>query len=168
MSTPKRRFKLFPKKLTDCIEPVAKEALKQRGFSEMRLFKEWRYIVGEECAKRCIPEKLSFPKGAAGGGTLTILVSGNWALQLQHLEPIILERIATFFGYRLVTRMSIKQGVIAVDSTSAKHSPERPLTPQNLLALSEVTEGIEDEALRASILSLGKSLASNNKMLNNA
>ena len=61
-------------------------------------------IVGRPLCDHCCPERLG------RDGTLHVRVSGGWALELTHLEPLVIERIAGYFGYPAITRLALMQG----------------------------------------------------------
>ena len=45
------------------------------------------------------PKSIRFPAGRKSGGALTLLVEGAHGPLLQHLSPMIIERVNRFFGY---------------------------------------------------------------------
>ncbi len=107
--TPRRCY-LFPKTLGDSLDFVTAKALKKRGFDKAELVRYWGQIVGEELCPACQPVKLT-PAAGQHGGTLYIrAATGFHALELQHREPLILERIAQFYGYYPARRIVILQG----------------------------------------------------------
>ena len=97
--TDKRSCYLFPKTLGDFVEPITRPILKEKGLAGSRILTQWESIVGTQLALHTVPEKLAFPKGKKTGGTLTISVENGFATELQHMQPLILERLAGYFGY---------------------------------------------------------------------
>lgn len=154
MSEPtKRRFSPFPKSLRQEVEQLVKPVYKQQGFAEHRLLTEWDKIVGKALAKGSIPKKLTFPKGKREQGTLHIAVSsGARALELQHMQPMILERISTFFGYAAISRLVLSQE--AETSREPKSRKAAPKVAINSDAAALVAT-CEDAALQQALLSLG-------------
>ncbi len=128
---------------------LTKAAFAKRGFHRAAVLTDWQAIVGDALAERCVPEKLS------ADGVLTIRASGSVALALQHLEPQMLERIATYFGFRAVTRLRFRQAPLPQAEAPAKPRETPPVPP----ALSDALADIEDEALRAALLRLGAEVA---------
>ncbi len=128
---------------------LTKAAFARRGFHRAAVLTDWQAIVGEALAERCVPERLS------GDGVLTIRASGSVALALQHLEPQMLERIASYFGFRAVTRLRFRQAPLPEREVVAKPR-ERPPVPPTLAA--SLTD-IEDDALREALLRLGAEVA---------
>ena len=84
--------------------------LGSRGFVAVDILAGWHEIVGEELAEFCLPQKIDFPRGQKSNGTLYLNVaSGAFALEIQHREKFILEKINTRFGYQAVAKIKIVQ-----------------------------------------------------------
>ena len=84
-----------PRGLAATLPKIIGPLLKRRGFARAEVLTNWRAIVGDALAARSCPEKLNWPRHADDGATLRIRVASGWAPQLQHLEPLIVERINT-------------------------------------------------------------------------
>ena len=52
----------------------------------------------------CYPTRLSFPRDKTLGATLYLDVLGARSVEVQHLQPIILDRINLIFGYTAVAK----------------------------------------------------------------
>ena len=154
MSKDDRRFSLFPKTLSACIEPVTRPILKTQGLAGSRIISEWPAIVGKELSSRCIPQSLSFPPGKKVGGTLAIAVESGFAPALQHQQPVIIERLATYFGYRAVTRITIAHTYTPEQKTSEKKPPKKHIT-----ALLTVGEEVTDPELKAALEAMAATLS---------
>ena len=90
--------------LAQILPKITREAFRDLGFYQASILTQWSDIVGDELAARSCPEKVSRE------GVLTLRVEGSFALEFQYKEPQLLERIATHFGYRAITRISLRQG----------------------------------------------------------
>ena len=124
----------------------------KRGLPEPALVKQWSAIVGQTLADQCAPQRLVRGPGGAEG-TLHLSVSGPLALELQHLEPQLLERINGFFGFRAVARLSLHQ---VAPQPPKKPAPPRPQpTRQQAAALDARLAAVDDPALRAALGRLG-------------
>lgn len=155
MSNKARRYSLFPKSLDECIEPVLRPVLKSQGLAGSRLLVRWPEIVGQRLARYSIPEKIHFPAGKRTDGTLTIAVENGFALEIQHLQPIILERLATYFGYKAITRIAISASLPASESEEIVNIPQ----PATLALDPNLAEPIEDEDLKSAFSSFAKTLS---------
>jgi hypothetical protein len=139
-------------KLTD-------KALRKRGFVEAAIVNRWSSIVGEEVAGWCAPDKVAFPRDRRVGATLHLVVPGARALELQHLEPILLERINTVFGYDAVTRIAIRQGPLP--EPRKKNRPElRPLDPREEDWVAGQVAEFVDSDLKNALQALGRAVLS--------
>jgi len=92
-------------RLSEMVPGLTRAAFRERGFYQGSILTDWVDVVGAEIAAKSCPEKIS------RDGVLTLRVDGSVAVEIQHLEPQILERIASHFGYRAVTRIRIRQGL---------------------------------------------------------
>ena len=134
-----RRSSMFAKSLKSCIEPVTRPLMKTQGLAGSRILEEWEHIVGKKLAHYTAPEKLTFTVGKKTDGTLTIACESAHALELQHMQPIILERIATYFGYKAVARITISQCFVGPTPAPIKKSTIKPVN-LNTDCLSEITD----------------------------
>lgn len=156
MSDPEtRRFSLFPKRLGDCVEPLTRPALKPHGLAGSRILTEWPSIVGPALSAHCHPESLSFPRGKKTGGTLAISCENGFATEIFHLQPVILERMARYFGYQAVARISISHSWARPAPPEARPRPAPRLTAADC----RCTDAVEDAELRDALASLGRALA---------
>ena len=94
----------------DIIGEVGGAAFKRFGFIQSAIVSRWNEIVGERYARVSSPESIRFPAGRKSGGVLTLLVEGAHAPLIQHLAPLIIERVNRFFGYEAVNRIVFRQG----------------------------------------------------------
>lgn len=127
-----------------------------RGFFEASVFSDWRDIVGDDLANQCVPLRLI--RGPEGeGGTLHVRVTGPLALELQHLEPQVIERINGFYGYRAVASLRMHQGPISNPERAERTEPPQA-DPSDLVRLDESLASVEDEELRRALRELGNSV----------
>jgi len=86
---------------------------------------------------------------------LLLRVEPGFALELQHLAPLLVERINTYFGYQTVARLKFQQGPLA-NRKAAKPLREAPaLTAED--PVNRQLAGIEDDELRVSLRRLAES-----------
>jgi hypothetical protein len=152
-----RRFSMFSRSLAKSIEQVVKPVYKKHGFAEHRILTQWHEVVGAELAAYSIPQKLVFPRGKKENGTLHILVASARALELQHIQPVIHDKIAVYFGYPAVSRIVFTQSSGAIFQKKRK-SKTKPV-PVLDAGVSAAVAQCKDEELRGALLSLGNALA---------
>ncbi len=150
----KRRYSLFAKSLKSCVDPLVRPVFKAQGLAASKLIAEWEQLVGKELAAHTMPLKLSFAKDKNADGTLTIACSGAHALTLQHMQPVLIERIASYFGYRAVARIQIEQRPMTAPAP-AKKTPQRAAKVVDSSGIANV----EDEELRTALSGLAKTFA---------
>ena len=131
--------------------------LGRRGFAGSRVIAEWASIVGEQLAARSLPERVARAAGGRGACTLHVrIASGALAVELQHLEPQIVERINTYFGYQAVARLKLMHGPIP--ERRVERAPPPILAPADDATIEGLAAGIDDPTLRQALRDLGKTL----------
>src|SRR5689334_25311320 len=98
-----------PRSAGELLGAVGDQSFRRFGFIQSAIVSRWSEIVGERYAKASSPESIRFPTGRKGGGALTLLVECAHAPLLQHLAPVIIERVNRYFGYAEIIRVSFKQ-----------------------------------------------------------
>jgi hypothetical protein len=139
----------------ELVGDVGGQSFKRFGFVQSSIVSRWGDIVGERYAKVSSPESIKFPAGKKAGGVLTLLVDGAHAPLIQHLTPMIVERVNRFFGYAAINRIVFRQGRPAAP-------PARPPRPELRPVPKELGEGlreIADPELRACLESLAAQIA---------
>ena len=91
-----------PRSAGDLVGAVGGQSFRRFGFMQSAIVSRWSEIVGERYAKASSPESIRFPAGKKAGGALTLLVDGAHAPLIQHLTPMIVERVNRFFGYAAI------------------------------------------------------------------
>ncbi len=139
----------------DLVPAIGGVAFKRFGFVQGAVVSRWAEIVGERYANVSTPESIRFPTGKKSGGTLSLSVVGAHAPLMQHLAPLILERVNRFFGYEAVARIAFRQGRAAPRAVVVNRPTPAPI-PQKL---GENLRQIADPELRACLESLASKLA---------
>ena len=139
---------------------VTRPAFGRHGFAGGALVVDWPAIVGSAVASHTLPLGIKFPPKERSEGTLTVKVdSGAFALEMQHLEPLILERINGYFGWKAVARLKLRQGPLP-ESAMARPNPTAPQpTSTAPLPASDRLAQVEDPELRDVLERLGRRLA---------
>lgn len=138
------------------VSKVARPMLKRRGLAGGRIIAEWPQIVGAGLAKCSCPEKLSIARGD-NDGVLRIRVDGPLAIELQHLEPQIIERINGYFGYRAVGRLAMVRGPLPKPPAPKAQRIAKP-NPEAARKAAGHFSQIGDEELKAALESLGRAV----------
>jgi hypothetical protein len=132
---------------------VTRPIFGRHGFAGGALVVDWPAIVGSAVAAHTLPVRIKFPPKERTGGTLEIKVASSaFATELQHLEPLIIERVNGYFGWQAVTRLRLRHGPLP---ERQKARPVQPPPPANA-ALSERLKDVTDPALKEALESLGR------------
>ncbi|MFL6766009.1 MAG: DUF721 domain-containing protein [Sphingomicrobium sp.] len=134
----------------DLVGQIGGQSFKRFGFVQHSIVSRWPEIVGERYAKVSSPESIKFPAGAKAGGVLTLMVDGAHAPLIQHLTPMIVDRVNRFFGYAAINRIVFRQG----RPRAPAPKPERPQLRPVPKELGEGLREIADPELRLCLESL--------------
>jgi hypothetical protein len=145
------------RRLPDLLTRVLEPAARRRGLAEARLLGEWPTVVGPGLAARCHPIRLS-QRSDRPGGILLLHVAGAAALELQHSEPQILERINGFFGYEAVARLRLIQAPLPRRAEPPPRPVNRTVSDAEEVELAQAVRDIRDPVLRTALQGLGRTL----------
>jgi hypothetical protein len=151
--------------LADLIGATIDPLLAKQGFGESSLILDWAEIVGERLAARTEPLRLQWPSRAPHRppdaplepATLIIRVENGFALEVQHLNHVIIDRVNAHLGWRAVGRIALRQAPLEGKKPRPSRRPPVDRVSE-ALAQPQVTKavgGIEDPALRAALTRLG-------------
>ncbi|HET9902694.1 MAG TPA: DciA family protein [Xanthobacteraceae bacterium] len=159
MNKPSRRP--YARPLADLVAPVLGDVFARQGFASGEIVTHWIDIAGEDLARLAEPIQLKWPRRREGEptepATLVLRVEGPAAIEIQHLAPVLLERVNRFFGWRAVARIAIRQAPLARKTRKAR--PDGP-TPAEMAAVKAGLDGIADDGLREALARLGAALKS--------
>ena len=143
--------------VSDMLPDVGRAAFRRFGFVQSSVVSRWREIVGERYAGVSSPESIRFPPGKRSEGVLTLVVEGAHAPMMQHVAPVIAERVNRFFGYNAVERIVFRQGVVQLAKAKARIAPPslKPLPA----ALGDSLREVADPELRAVLEALARGVA---------
>jgi hypothetical protein len=150
--------KSYARPLADLVRRMLADTFARQGFASTELVTHWDDIVGAEIATHCEPMRLKWPRGgdvdAPEPATLVLRVEGPIAIEIQHLAPVILERVNRFFGWRAVGRLALRQAPLARRSAPPNHPAPDPQVAARLAATLDVA----DEDLRNALARLGAAI----------
>jgi hypothetical protein len=143
--------------VSEMLPAVGGAAFRRFGFVQSAVVSRWKEIVGERYAGVSAPESIRFPAGKRSAGVLTLVVEGAHAPMMQHVVPVIVERVNRFFGYGAVERVQFKQGVVKLAKAKPRVAPPslRPIPAE----LGDSLREIADPELRACLEALARGVA---------
>ncbi len=152
--TKKRPYFGKPRTLSTLIDTVAKPYLKKGGYYFATLMLDWPKIVGDTISDNTIPMRLIFSKGQGAGATLTLQVNPAAALMVGFQSGLIIEKIAAFYGKRLVGSITLNQSPIAIKQEKKKriNLPKEHKLPLNI---TETIHTIDNQTLQEALKRLG-------------
>jgi len=157
--SPKYKRRGKARALGESISGLTKPVFGKRGLADGTIIHNWRTIVGQHLAAHTIPEKITWPAGRKAAGTLHLKV-GNSGLapEIQHLEPLLIEKINGYFGYMAVEKVRLIHGPLPIKPLEQGRGPPRPLEPVEEKKLSSELDEIDDPQLRQALEKLGRSV----------
>ena len=145
-----------PPGIGDLATRLARNVLPEKANSLDALKARWVEVVGPRLAKMCAPEKASSGKG---GRTLTLRVLPAAAPLVQHQSRDLIQKIE-LAGCGKFAAIKLSQGPLPGTGGVAPAKRRRALTADELAWLEDSVRPIEDPALRAATMALGKAVLS--------
>lgn len=147
------------KSIAEAVKGASNRAFRRYGFSQREIVARWPDIVGPALADCSLPERLTFPRDEKRGGSLYIRVQGSMAPELQHFEPMVIERINSYYGYQAVERFVYRHGPVPIRTRKTKRLPPE-LTDSQKKELEGQLEGVTNPELYKALYRLGSEVVS--------
>ena len=143
--------------LATLIGGIAAKSFESRGLAAAEITAQWPAIVGEAVAASSWPERLG------RDGTLRVCVSGPVAVELQHLEPQILERIAAYYGYRAVTRIAYVNRAAPPQTPGRERRTPPNFDSESAARVENTVDSTRDGRLKSALSALGRAVLANSQ-----
>jgi len=161
-----RRPRPLARPLAEFLDVCLSPSLAAQGFATSDVIMAWPDIVGERLSAFTQPLKIEWkrksphadPEARPDPATLVIRVESAFALEMQHLAPTVIDRVNTYYGWRCIGKLVLKQG--PVRRVETKRPPPPVLTPADRAKVGRAVEPIEEESLRAALDRLGQAIVS--------
>lgn len=141
--------------LAALVPKVIEPALRRRGARTAAMIAYWPSIAGAELA--AVTEPLRLAPGQPGEANILYLrVSGASAIELQHRERELVDRINSYFGSAVVSRLALRQAPLRRASQPRRMA--RHLTPVEERAVADAVASVADEGLQRALTSLGRAI----------
>jgi hypothetical protein len=165
-----KKYKLNISKEPHCCEleslgsifiPLVKSALSAEDLVGVDILLNWRDIVGNEIFSYCQPIKTKFnPKD--NNRTLYLEVpSGGFALEIQHKEKYIIDKINSYFGYNTIHKINITQNInmqIKQNNEEKYVAKDKKISEEDEKYLLSLITEIKDDKLRENLVKIGKNV----------
>lgn len=151
-----------PTPVSDLASAILDPVLRKRAGISIGLVQSWDEIAGTRLSRMTRPEKIVWPHRMHEDdpfqpATLIIACEGSAALHLQHETGEIIGRVNSFLGFNAVGRVKIVQKPVRNVSERPKPRP-KPVSADDQARIRKAVGGVEDDALRASLEELGRSV----------
>lgn len=156
----RRNFKRggAPKTLGHQAGKITRPMFGERGLADGAIVNDWANIVGELLARHSAPERIIYRQGRKDSGILHLRIdNGGLAMEIQHLTPLLIERINGHFGFRAVDSVKITQGPLP-DRPDSSIPPEHKLNDDQNRRLMDDLQCVDDPELQDALASLGRAV----------
>jgi len=157
-----------PRPLADLIDTCLGPSLAAQGFAAADVIVAWPEIVGERLASFSQPVKVEWKRRPAGPeagpdperrpdpAVLVVRVESAFALEMQHLAPVVVERVNAHYGWRCIGRIVLKQGPVRRNAGAPEPAPNVDETERQRIGAA--VEAIADDHLKAALDRLGRAV----------
>jgi hypothetical protein len=152
----KRSFGLqtIEEKMSHLLKPIF-QGSKKEFILINNLVKNWAQIVGPKYAKFCAPKMVNFEKNKTGAKLTISVFNSSVGFFLENNSDIIIERIATLYGFKSINRIIIKQ-----EPKNIEIEPlDKKIIDKNIEKMVDSTlENIENKELEATLKKLAEDI----------
>ena len=152
----KRSFGLqtIEEKMSHLLKPIF-QGSKKEFILINNLVKNWAQIVGPKYAKFCAPKMVNFEKNKSGAKLTISVYNSSVGFFLENNSDIIIERIATLYGFKSINRIIIKQ-----EPKNIEIEPlDKKISDKNIERMVDSTlENIENKELEATLKKLAEDI----------
>mgnify|MGYP000678105633 FL=1 len=165
----KRTF--TPVSISDSLRNVNKKFLYKFGKLDYTIHTKWSEIVGSFFVHHSEPQKISsIAKSTNAEGEtlydrfLHVNVSPAAAVEFQHFQDKIIEKINSYFGYKAIKGIKIHQLLVKTDQYDLKQRNVNLIdAKEKKLAIKRSAPTLSNKELEESIVNLGLSISKEEK-----
>ena len=157
-----------PKKLVASLKFINENLANKFGKTEYVIYSKWEEIVGSFFAQYSEPYKITnLPRYYEGDENkyhekiLYVNVASAAALEFQHFQNKIIEKINSFFGYKAIHHIKLYQNFTSKNKHTCNKKTNKSdnyLINQKNKEINDTTQKINDKELKKSLLNLGLSI----------
>ena len=162
-----------PIKLADSLSGINKNMVNKFGNIYYTIYSKWEEIVGAFFIQYSHPEKITITPQNSNNEikefqekTLHVNIAPAAAVEFQHFQNKILEKINSFFGYQALHRIKIHQNFVSKNTykfSKTNNKYDNDLLIQKKSEIKGTIQKINDKELEQSLLNLGLSIARDEK-----
>ena len=154
MSKSSYGLQTLDQKISNLLKPIFSGSKKEFIIIN-NLVKNWEEIIGKKYAGFCYPKSVSFEKNAIGAKLTIAVHNPSIGFFLDNSSDFIIEKIATLYGHKTISRIIIKQEPKDVGS---KIEEEIKLSKKQQNELDDALKDVTDPQLAAILDKLGKDI----------
>ena len=161
-----------PQKISKTLGKITKNIITKFDKDEFIIHSKWNEMVGEFFSEYSEPIKLDKNHAHSehdfediSKTVLHVNIVGPAALDFQHLNNKIIDKINSFFGYKAVSNIFLHQ-VPYLHKTKKEAQTKKNkkhLNEEQKIILKKSTSGISSEKLEKALLKLGESIITSRK-----
>ena len=129
-----------------------KGILKKNGYNYSEIISKWTMLVGKDISNCSYPKSIKMKKGDTNG-TLILGIKRGDEIQIEYEKKNIMDKINSYFGYKLIDEIKIQKFSFENDKKSEKRIKEN--FTKNL---QEKINKIRNESLKSSLSQLIKAI----------
>lgn len=146
-------------KMNQLLKPIF-QGSKREFILINNLVKNWSQIVGNKNAKFCAPHSINFEKNKSTAKLTIAVFNSAIGFFIENNSEIIIERIATLYGFKSISKIIIKQEPKNIDSSNNKNSENIKFILDEKIneKISQQLESIENKELSATLQKLAQEI----------
>ena len=167
---PKKNRNFKAVKIGDSLRRVNQKYLYKFGKLDYTIHAKWAEIVGSFFVQHSEPQKISsIPQSTNEVGEiiyekyLHVNVTPSAAVEFQHFQNKISEKINSYFGYKAIKGIKIHQKFVKGENISNNNNINLATKEKKIQEIKNITPKINDKDLEQSIVNLGLSITNQDK-----
>jgi|TARA_B110000438_G_scaffold296010_1_gene340011 hypothetical protein len=84
-----------------------KGILKKKGYNYSEIINKWSFLVGKDISSFCYPKSIKITNGSKNGVLFLSVERGN-EINIEYKKNDIINKINSFFGYKLITEIRLQ------------------------------------------------------------
>ena len=158
--------KNYPIRISETLPDINKNITKKYGKLEFIIFSKWKEMTGDFFNEFSEPDRLNIiPDNRENiyQGILHINILSSAALEFQHFNNKIIDKINSFLGYKAITKIVLHQvsNLKKPIKSSLNEKSIESLDKNDESILKKTTSTIKGKDLESALLKLGESILKN-------
>ena len=123
-----------------------KGILKKNGYNYSEIISKWTMLVGKDISNCSYPKSIKMKKGDTNG-TLILGIKRGDEIQIEYEKKNIMDKINSYFGYKLIDEIKIQKFGFENDKKSEKRIKDNKIRNESLKSsLSQLIKAIKNES----------------------